>query len=125
MVITDCVLATKPGNNGKFDGVIFHVRSLTRDGDTLTEAIFVGSENDASTAELILITDGGEDFAIPLKLESRDQVKAMGQYLSGSQRVEVRYLDNDGVTAIPGSEFKIPVAVFSSQREMFLSAAAG
>lgn len=117
MHIIDCALSILRSNSVSraITDVVVSVSSIEAEDDRLESAIFVGAGDGARNMALILMTEEGLEYQIPIALDSvRDELE-LGHFWTNTQKVNVAVLPNGAPEPYQVANRTLPLESYFSE----------
>jgi hypothetical protein len=121
MHIIDCALQIKRTklDRGSITDVKVSVSSIESDGDRLESAVFAGSGDGAKHMVLMLMTEQGMEYQIPIALSTIHEELELAHYWTNAKTVQVTILPDGSPEPYAVTRRTLPLESFFSQTAAF------
>lgn len=121
MHIIDCALQIQrnPIGSRAITDVVVNVSSIEAEGDRLESAIFAGAGDGAKNMVLMLMTEQGMEYQIPLSLKTRHEELELAHFWTNRQKVSVAILPEGEPEPYAVARRTLPLESFFSQTAAF------
>ena len=117
MHIIDCALHIQrtPSGSRAIQDVVVNVSSVESEGDRLESAIFAGAGDGAKNMILILLTEQGMEFQVPLALPTMHEELELAHFWTNRQNLSVAILPDGSPEPYTLVRRSLPLESYFSQ----------